>query len=126
MVLDVADEEIKETAELLSRTSGQYDLVVGGNAAERVAKSAGVAGDLCRSIADPALTKSLSDDASGWHFGRQPSNPSTWLDVVESSLSLENYTKDKAEVALRHSFATIKADVQLRRGARSAKRQRVA
>ena len=65
LVLEVADEEIEKTAELLSYTAGQYNLVIGGQAAESVAKRAGVSGDLCRSIADPALVKSL--DASDRH-----------------------------------------------------------
>ena len=96
--------------------------MIGGQAAESVAKRAGVSGDLCRSIADPALVKSL--DASDWHVGREPSNSSTWLDDVQANLSIEDYTKDKAEESLRHSFATIKADMQQHRGVRNEKRQR--
>ena len=124
LVLEVAEEEIKKTAELLSHTADRYNLVVGGQAAERVAKHAGVSGDLCRSIADPALVKSLSDTPSGWYADQEPTNCSAWLDDVQANLSIEDYTKDKAEEALRHSFASIKAELQQHRGVRNEKRQR--
>ena len=121
-VLEVAEEEIDQIAELLSHTADEYDVVIGGGAAERVAKRAGVTGDLCRSIADPALVKSL--DALDWVLGQEPSNSSSWLDEIHANLSIESYSKDKAEDALRHSFATIKAELQHRRGARNQNRAR--
>ena len=122
LVLEVADEEVKEIADMLSHSADQYDLVIGGDAAERVAKRAGVVGDLCQSIADPALVKSL--DASDWFAGQEPSNSSVWLDEVQGNLGIEDRNKDKAEEALRHNFATIKAEMQLCRGVRNEKRQR--
>ena len=122
LVLEVAEEEVKEIANLLSHSADQYDLVIGGDAAERVAKHAGVVGDLCQSLADPAIVQSL--DASDWQAGQEPSNPSTWLDEVQANLGIEDRNKDKAEEALRHSFATIKSKMQHHRKVRAEKRQR--
>ena len=121
-VLEVAEEEIDQIAELLSRTAHEYDVVIGGDAAERVAKKAGVAGDLCRSIADPALAKSLN--ALDWKLGQQPSNSSTWLGYIHATRIIGSYSKGKAEDALRHSFATSKTELQHGRGARNQNRAR--
>ena len=120
LVLQVADEEIDQIAELLSRTAHEYDVVIGGDAAERVAKKAGVAGDLCRSIADPALAEGLS--VMDWKLGQQQPNSSTWLDGVHAIMSIESYSKDNADDALRHNFALAKAELQNRRGARTQHR----
>ena len=124
LVLEVAPEEIQKTAELLSHTADRFNLVVGGQAAESVAKLAGVSGDFCRSIADPALVKSISDDPSGWFADTVPSNCSAWLDTVQNMLVIEDFSKDQAEVALRNHFWTIKHELQHYRGARQEKRPR--
>jgi hypothetical protein len=84
-VIELDQNELVEIARRIAPIASSFKLVIGGDAAERVASLAGVRGLICPSLASAALPKALHRRIH-WYAGRQPSDGKAWLDTVGVAL----------------------------------------
>jgi hypothetical protein len=84
-VIELDPNELAEIARRIAPIASSFKLVVGGDAAERVASLAGVRGLICPSLASAALPRALYRRIH-WYAGRQPSDGKAWLNTVGVAL----------------------------------------
>jgi hypothetical protein len=84
-VIEIDNNELLEIASRIAPLASSFKLVIGGDAAEKVAIAAGVRGLICPSLASTALVKALHRRIH-WYAGRQPSDGKAWLDTVGMAL----------------------------------------
>ena len=97
IVLDPS--ELAEIARRIAPLASSFKLVIGGDAAERVAVLAGVRGLICPSIASAALPRALPRMIH-WYAGRQPSDGKAWLNTV--GVALERSSDEDNRLILGH------------------------
>ena len=97
IVLDPS--ELAEIARRIAPLASSFKLVLGGDAAERVAVLAGVRGVICPSIASAALPRALPRMIH-WYAGRQPSDGKAWLNTV--GVALEQVSDEDNRLILGH------------------------
>jgi hypothetical protein len=100
IVLDPS--ELAEIARRIAPLASSFKLVIGGDAAERVAVLAGVRGVICPSIASAALPRALPRMIH-WYAGRQPSDGKAWLNTV--GVALEQASDEDNRLILGHYAA---------------------
>jgi hypothetical protein len=83
-VVEVDDNEIKETARLIAPLAATYNIVIGGAAAEKVANAAGVEGVICPSVASTSMVKAVQ--TKYWTTLNRPTDGKAWLDTVGVAL----------------------------------------
>ena len=111
-VLDIDENEIRETALRLAPIAYAYKLVVGGSAASKVATKAGVKGMICACLASPAIPTAMAAH-DGWFRDSAPSVVRAWLDTVGVALK-DCYRMDNR--LLLGSYSHLVKEVRRRRG----------
>jgi hypothetical protein len=83
-VVEVDDNEIKETASRIAPLAATFNIVIGGAAAEKVANAAGVEGLICPSVASTSIVKAVP--TKYWSTLCRPSDGKSWLDTIGVAL----------------------------------------